>query len=120
MDKSMVEMVLVKLEELVIAAGGQLQNFYPCAVRQQFILGAIAGVSFLALLLITIISAKLVRKHWDYLYKKDMEWLIAVPINTGIASLITSIVFIVEGIPRLLNSHFYAVQEIINMAKNLL
>ena len=119
MEKS-VELILAKLDELIVSAGGQISGFYPYVMKQQFIIGLTLLLTFLVLGVFTIISTVVIRKKWQLIYAKDLEPVIMVPIISGISSGFLLVAFLVQGLGRFINPHYFAVRTIVEMAQNIL
>jgi len=113
-------LILNKLEELIVAVGGKIEVFYPYVVRQVIIEGILyLGVPLIAISILIMGINLGNRSEWD----SDSLCGISgsmLAIVGGIATFVTSIMLLSEGLPRIINPHYYAVQRILEMGQSLL
>ena len=108
-----VELIVAKIEELIIATGGKIEAYYPYVVREM-IIGAVLPIigMFIAIPLLIKGIREGERKNWeDGAY---FGFVIAGGIGS-VLSVLTSFAYF----SQLLNPHYHAVQRIIEMGSNL-
>ena len=104
--EQLVKLVVSKIEELIGVVGGKIEAYYPYVVKQQVTKG-VSLLVFMALLSIVLVfCVKLEKKNSHY---KGL-W-----VGAAIFLFIAIIMFVFEGFPRLINPHFYAVKDILEM-----
>ena len=118
MDAS-IGLIVSKIEELIIATGGKIQAFYPYVLRQQYIYGFLQlGIWLLSILAIVYGLITSTKHYWDNSDKSNIGELFL--IWGGIIFIITLIFLITDGLGRLLNPHYFAVQDLIELGSKLI
>ena len=114
MEQETVQLVLGKLDGVIKSVGGKLGEFYPYAVRQQTVEGMIFVLATVLVVSILVAGIIWTIKHWEKLTDDDMEGVaLGVITFLGIVSFVLTIISMSDGIPRLLNPHFYAVENLL-------
>lgn len=116
-----VQLIVTKIEELIIATGGKIQAYYPYVVKQQ-IIGAVANLIALLLSIgLVFLGIGLVRRvdDWSGPQVKSVIALLLSVFGIFLLSL-TLVQFSTEGIGQLLNPHYFAVQDILKMGSDLI
>ena len=117
-----IQLIVSKIEELIIASGGKIQAFYPYVVKQQMIIGA----TWLVGIVLTVIFASLgirwvVWGKWDCDEPADAKTVIGIVFCfLAVVGMLVVLISCTEGLGRLINPHYWAVQAIFDMGGKLI
>lgn len=115
-----IQLIVSKIEELIVAVGGRVQSYYPYVVKQQIIQGIISIMLLVVSIIFLIIGLTLGHKiKWEETHFHFGEAIVLTIIG-GVGTFIFFVYAFVEGIPRLLNTHYFAVQKVIEIGSQLI
>ena len=65
------QLILAKMDELLAMGGAKISEFYPFLLKQQYVVafGEFVGLAISTVL--CLVSLKIIRMKWDYIYKQD-------------------------------------------------
>lgn len=120
-----IQLIIGKIEELIRVAGGKVELFYPYVLRQQYVVAIKMFMCMVISLFIALIGIK-----WGLKEGKWNKWGEAEDLKTRIGVIFLSVggsllviftfAFVYDFLPRLLNPHFYAVKDLLELGKTLI
>ena len=112
-----VELMVSKIEELIGAVGGKIEEYYPYVVRQCIVEGIINLATIAIGSIFLYIGLKLgQRANWD---ENSWHW-VACCIAGGVILFFSLMIFFMRGLPQLINPHYCAVKDILEMGRGLI
>lgn len=119
MDKSII-LILEKFDQLLLVAGAKIQGFYPYVLQQQYIIAWI-GIGAVITSGIVLAGCILYASKKGDNFDPNKGFLDVASIVIGFTAVIICIVavaiVICDGVPRLINPHYYAVKEVLDMVR---
>ena len=114
-----VQLIVSKIEELIVAVGGKVEAFYPYVVRQVVGEGVLYLVGLVISIIVLVLGIRMgIKGEWE-----DCAQGISGLVLTVMGSITTIVLLMAvmcEGILQIINPHYYAIQRILEIGQGLL
>ena len=114
-----VSLIIAKIEELILAAGGGVRVYYPYVVRQVILEPLLSLIGFVMASIVCAIGFKTGCKNkWDD--NTVIGFVAVVTVFIGAIGMLVGLVGFLFSLSQLLNPHYHAVERIISMGTSLI